>query len=196
MNQTLQYYNDNAASFASGTLSVDFGAIQNLFLSYLKSEAHILDFGCGAGRDTKYFLDHGFLVTAIDGSQELCKLASNYTGIHVQHSYFQDLCSIDQYDAIWACSSILHAQKSELPSIFEKMTAALHVGGYLYTSFKSSNFEGMRNGRYFTNFEESSFRDFIQAFPQLKIIKLWTTSDVRPERSNEQWLNIILQKTI
>ena len=42
-------------------------------MKLLAPKAHILDFGCGSGRDTKYFLEQGFQVTAIDGSAELCK---------------------------------------------------------------------------------------------------------------------------
>ena len=37
-----------------------------------------LDFGCGSGRDTKYFLDQGYQVTAIDGSAERGKKRSDY----------------------------------------------------------------------------------------------------------------------
>lgn len=36
----------------------------------------MLDFGCGSGRDTKYFLTRGCQVDAIDGSLGLCKPAS------------------------------------------------------------------------------------------------------------------------
>ena len=82
---TLDYYNKNAKKFISGTISVDFGIVQNRFLDKLHPGAEILDYGCGSGRDTKYFLEQGYKVTAIDGSQELCKLASEYTGIPVKH---------------------------------------------------------------------------------------------------------------
>ena len=46
--------------------------------------SRILDFGCGSGRDAKYFLEKGYQVTAIDGSAELCRLASEFTGIEVK----------------------------------------------------------------------------------------------------------------
>lgn len=82
---TLDYYNKNAKKFITGTISVDFGIVQNHFLDKLHPGAEILDYGCGSGRDTKYFLNQGYKVTAIDGSQELCKLASEYTGIPVKH---------------------------------------------------------------------------------------------------------------
>jgi hypothetical protein len=51
----------------------------------------------------------------------------------------------------------------------------------------------MRNGRYFTDFKEDSFREFILDIEQLKIEKLWITNDVRPERRDEKWLNTILR---
>ena len=56
MDKTLNYYNENAQSFASGTVSVEFTEMQDRFLEKLDPGAYILDFGCGAGRDTKYFL--------------------------------------------------------------------------------------------------------------------------------------------
>lgn len=34
MNSTLEYYDNDAASFVSGTKDIDFSEIQNLFLSY------------------------------------------------------------------------------------------------------------------------------------------------------------------
>ena len=101
---TLDYYNKNAKKFISGTISVDFGIVQNRFLDKLHPGAEILDYGCGSGRDTKYFLEQGYKVTAIDGSQELCKLASEYTGIPVKHMLFQELNEKEAYDGIWACS--------------------------------------------------------------------------------------------
>ena len=115
-NKTLDYYNQNAESFIQGTVSVDFKETQDKFLQSLTGKT-ILDFGCGSGRDTKYFIESGYAVTAIDGSEELCKSASAYTGIQVKHMLFQDLNEVDCYDGIWACSSILHLPKEELKNI-------------------------------------------------------------------------------
>ena len=54
---TLDYYNQNAQSFATGTVSVDFHETQDRFLKLLDKGSLVLDFGCGSGRDTKYFLE-------------------------------------------------------------------------------------------------------------------------------------------
>ena len=192
-NKTLDYYNQNAESFIQGTVSVDFKQTQDKFLQSLTGKT-ILDFGCGSGRDTKYFIESGYAVTAIDGSEELCKSASAYTGIQVKHMLFQDLDEVDCYDGIWACSSILHLPKEELKIVTQKMSRALKPNGIIYTSFKYGNFEGERNGRYFTDFTLDEFKDFISDVKDIAIEEYWITGDVRPGREDEKWLNLILRK--
>lgn len=100
----------------------------------LKSK--ILDFGCGSGRDTKYFIDNGYEVDAMDGSKELCKVATKYTGIKVQHMFFEDFNECNAYDGIWACASILHLKKCELPDMIKRLYKALKRNGVIYMSFK------------------------------------------------------------
>ena len=191
---TINYYNEKTQDFIDSTVNVDFTATQDKFINKLQTGCHILDFGCGSGRDSKYFKDKGFQVTAIDGSIELCKFASELTGLEVKHMYFQDLCDVEVYDAIWACSSILHLPYSDLKDVMLKMIVALKQDGIIYTSFKYGNYEGMRNGRYFTDMDNAKFDDFISQYPNITVEELWVTGDVRPGRSNEQWLNVILRK--
>lgn len=193
-NNTLNYYNTNAKSFVSSTLAVDFSQTQDKFLHLLPPTASILDFGCGSGRDTKYFLDAGMQVDATDGSEELCRLASEYTGIPVRQMLFEDLDAKAQYDGIWACSSILHLPKDALKDVLKKMIAALKEHGIIYTSFKYGTFEGERNGRFFTDFTEETFREFVSDVDEIKIEESWITGDVRPGRGDERWLNLILWK--
>ena len=194
MNPTIDYYNLNAENFIENTQNVDMYLAQDRFLRLLDENASILDFGCGSGRDTRYFLDKGYQVTATDGSAELCRRASVFTGIEVKEMMFEELDEIDTYDGIWACSSILHLPKIELLPVICKMCMALKDSGVIYTSFKYSDFEGVRNGRYFTDFNEDSFKEFIAKIPELTIEDYWITDDVRAGRSDEKWLNLILRK--
>ena len=194
MDKTLNYYNENAQSFASGTVSVAFTEIQDRFLEKLDPGAYILDFGCGAGRDTKYFLSQGYRVDAIDGSEQLCQIASDHTGIKVRQMLFQELEVNEKYDGIWACASILHLPKKELKEVLKKMLTALKIDGWIYTSFKYGEYEGIRNGRYFTDFTIDTFTDFVQGIQNMRIEEHWVTRDVRPGRGEEKWLNLILQK--
>lgn len=194
MTDTLIYYNQNAVSFVEGTKDVDFKSIQDKFTNRLPQGATILDFGCGSGRDTKYFLEQGFKVTATDGSEELCKMASEYTGIPVKQMLFLELDEVDVYDGIWACSSILHCSYEDLVVVMKKICKALKNNGVLYTSFKYGTFSGDRNGRYFTDMTEESFKELLLNTPKLEIEDLTITTDVRPGRGEERWLNLILRK--
>lgn len=193
-NQTIEYYNENAKQFVETTANVEFYHMQNRFLEKLEDGAEILDFGCGSGRDTKYFLEQGYQVDAIDGSEELCKMASELTGIQVKHMYFQELSEVEKYDGIWACSSILHLDHNDLEEVMKKMAVAVKTNGIIYTSFKYGTFSGERNGRYFTDMTEDTFNELLQKIPGLNIEEQWITSDVRPGRGEEKWLNLILRK--
>ena len=194
MDKTIEYYNQNADMFAQGTRLVDVTIVQERFRKMLPVGSRILDFGCGSGRDTKYFLEKGYQVAATDGSAELCRLAGSFTGIKVKEMLFQELDEIGVYDGIWACSSILHLPKQELLPVIRKMCDALKDNGVIYTSFKYGDFEGERNGRYFTDFTEDTFDKFIKVIQELTIEEEWITSDVRPGRGEEKWLNLILRK--
>lgn len=191
---TIEYYNQNAARFLEDTAGVEFTEIQNAFLSLLPEGARILDFGCGSGRDALEFLKRGYQVEATDGSEEMCRAAAELTGLVVRQMLFQELDEKEKYDGIWACSSILHLSKPELGDVLERMTAALKIHGIIYTSFKYGTFEGERNGRYFTDFTEETFAEFIKGMAGLTIEKMWITDDVRPGRGEEKWMNMILRK--
>ena len=194
LNKTIDYYNTNAKKFVEGTLNVDFKSTQDKFIAKLPKAGYILDFGCGSGRDTKYFLAKNFKVDAIDGSIELCKIASEYTKIKVCHMYFNELTIVNKYDGIWACSSILHLSLDDLVDVFKRMSKALKDKGIIYTSFKYGDFSGERNGRYFTDMTENSFAKLIANVENLTVEEQWITADVRPQRGNEKWLNLILRK--
>ena len=162
LEDNLKYYDDHAASFAKDTLTVDFSEIRDRFVQKLELGSNILDFGCGSGRDTKAFLQQGFRVTAIDGSEKLCRIASEYAGITVRKMLFQELDETERYDGIWACASILHVPGVSLPDILKQMNKALKRKGIVYTSFKYGTFEGERDGRYFTDLTEDSFAELIR----------------------------------
>lgn len=193
MKQTLNYYNQNAKAFIEGTINADMSQAQQRFLKYLPQGSHILDAGCGSGRDSLTFLHAGYKVTAIDGSEELCRHASRLIGQPVRHQYFEDIDEVEVYDGIWACATLLHVASDTIGEVMARMTRGLKSGGYFYVSFKYGTFEGERNGRYFTDYTEETFEQLMSYLPQLNVIEWWLTEDVRPDR-DEKWLNAILKK--
>lgn len=190
---TLAYYKEHAAAFAENTRKLGFTEIQDRFLSYLRKGDRILDFGCGSGRDAKYFLDRGYLVKATDGCRQMCELAHAYTGLDVKCMRFEELDDRERYEGIFACASILHVKKKDLPDVLKKMCNALKKYGVMYVSFKYGDFEGVRNGRYFSDFTEETFRERIASVPELIIEEIWLSEDVRKDKEGT-WLNAILRK--
>ena len=194
-NSTLQYYQQNADEFVEGTISADMHDVRARFLKLLPPHAFILDFGCGSGRDVRAFLEQGYGVDAVDGSAELCRMASEYTGISVKQMLFEELSAIEQYDGVWACASILHLPKDQLADVLQKISVALRADGVLYASFKYGEFEGIRGGRYFTDLTEKSLTSLMAEVPSLQIVDTWITNDVRPGREEERWINILARRS-
>lgn len=192
--ETLDYYDQSPETFAAGTRTADMSDTRSRFSAHLPPAGIILDYGCGSGRDAKAFLDAGFRVDAVDGSRELCALASAYIGIRVRRMLFEELDVVERYDGIWACASILHLPRTELADVLGRVETALKIGGVLYASFKYGTYEGMRNGRFFTDFTEETLKAFWESTTTMRIIDLWITEDVRPDRKEEKWINLLARK--
>lgn len=177
---TLQYDNQNATKFIENTKSVEFHSVQDKFLSYLSAGSYILDFGCGSGRDSKYFLEKGYRVDAVDGSEEICKITREYVKIEVKKWLFSELSFVNKYEGIWACSSILHLSKDELQDVLYKMMRALKKEGYIYTSFKYGEYEGYREERYYIRFYRKFFCGIYKRLFRNKDSRILISKDVRP----------------
>ena len=192
--ETLCYYERNAENFVKGTINADMEFNREKFIQRLPEHGSILDFGCGSGRDARVFLDLGYKVEAVDGCQQLCEMASVYTGISVRKMDFLELNEREKYDGIWACASILHLPYEELRAVLAKMAAALKENGVIYVSFKYGEFEGWRNGRYFTDMTEDGARRLVEECRGMSVEEIWVTADVREGRGDERWVNMVGRK--
>ena len=187
------YYNTNAKDFFEGTAYVDMSEQYKDFLTYIPKGGKILDAGCGSGRDSRIFKEYGYDIVAMDGSIELCKLASEYIGQEVIHKQFQDIDFPPIFDGIWAAASLLHVPSSEIDMVLSKLKESLKTGGIFYASFKYGDFEGERNGRYFHDLNEETAKVLFTRVG-FKLEKMWITGDVREGRGDEKWINLLLVK--
>lgn len=195
MNQTIDYYNRNATTYFLSTKDANMQHLYALFLKYIPQGGKILDLGCGSGRDTKYFLEKGYDVVAIDGSIEMVKLSSEYTGKKTLHMTFKEINFTEEFDGIWACASLLHVARTEIDEVLCKIHKALKTGGILYASFKYGNKESTsEDGRFFNYYDNNSFAELIKKHPYFRLLETLITNDVRQGRENEKWFNVIVQK--
>lgn len=193
---TLEYYNKNAQLYCEQTLIGNLQENYEKFLSRLPKKAYILDFGCGSGRDSKYFIDNGYKVKAIDGSIEMCKLASKYIKQEVDCMRFDELDDINIYDGIWACSSILHIEKENLSSILTKMINALKVNGVIYTSFKIGEGYEVKEGKYYNYLTKEEMELILNTISKnVKMIDYFETlPSTKRNAKGTIWGNFIIKK--
>ncbi|OAL80831.1 class I SAM-dependent methyltransferase [Acinetobacter sp. SFA] len=190
---TIEYYNNHVSQFVENTFHIDMESLYRPFLALLPESAHILDLGCGSGRDTLAFKNKGYKVEAIDYSEALVEQATALTGIQVRHESFYELNASNQYDGIWACASLLHCERDKLLDVLHRIYGALRCTGVCYMSFKYGTSDREKDGRVFTDLNEDQAKELLDQLQGIKILKQWITVDKRPDRC-EEWLNILWKK--
>ena len=193
--KTIDYYNNNSQVFYDRTINANMTDSYEKFLKYLPEKAHILDAGCGVGRDTKYFLSKEHAVSAFDASQKMVELAIKETGMQVMHSTFQELNFSNMFDGVWAQASLLHIPYDATRDIYQKIHRSLKPNGVFYASYKHGDSYIETPERDFYNMnKEKVMPYFVELF---EVIELWqkkdNTSKVAPSPDG-MWLNFIVRK--
>jgi len=191
--ETIRFYNDHVDEYVDSTVNMDMKALYTPFLQLLPKGGCILDAGCGSGRDTKTFLEQGYQVTAIDGSEKMVDAASRLTRQPVRQLFLQELDFQNVFDGVWSCASVLHVPRGEIDDVLDRFARALQLNGVCYLSFKEGDGERWQDGRHFTDFTASSIEVCLGAHRNLAIVRIWTTADVRPGRT-ERWVNALVRK--
>jgi len=192
--ETIDYYNQHAAEYVQATVNIDMAELYAEFLPMVPPGGHILDAGCGSGRDAWHFKQQGFSVSAFDASAEMAKIASQRLGQHVATSRFEALNAQSEYDAIWCCASLLHVATQQLPAVLSRLQQAMKPGAVLYASFKYGSTDRFNNGRHFTDLDEASLRSLLSQLPELRLVKSWQSRDQRPDRAEDIWLNALITR--
>jgi SAM-dependent methyltransferase len=193
-NVTLGHYGSNADSFWAGTREHDVSQNIRALLNALPKDKvlDILDLGCGPGRDLLTFKNLGHRPTGLDGCEEFCKMAREYSGCSVLCQRFSHLQLVkDSFDGIFANASLFHVPSYQLPSVLATCQRCLRPGGVLFTSNPRGDAEGWQGSRYgnFMEFEKS--KSVLQQ-AGFTIIDHYYRPEGQP-RNRQPWLAIVSQ---
>lgn len=193
-NKTIVYYDNCAQQYFESTVNTDMSVNCDRFLQYVKPGGVIIDIGAGSGRDILYFMNKGYRVEGIDAAPEMCRIASEYTGVPVICCKIQEWVPDKKYGGIWANASLLHLSLKEIEEFILRVDNLLEDQGVIYISLKSGIETGTDvTGRYFTNFTEEKVQQIVSKNTAMEVVDSWKTGD-ELQREEFVWLNLILRK--
>lgn len=191
---SLSFYDQHGLKYFQATADIDMSELYPPFLQRIPQGGHILDAGCGSGRDSRAFLAMGYRITAFDTSPVMVRLSSELIGQPTLHLAFQDLAFVSMFDGIWACASLLHVPPHDINDVLRRLATALKIGGCLYASFKIGNGRRTEGDRIFVDYTEDSFQRLLEQHHNLQLEEMWRSSDKKLGGSCDRWLNVLLSK--
>ena len=193
LDQTRTSYDANAAQIAEGFWNTDLTEIWNTFREGLPEGAKIADIGCGAGRDTDFFTQHGFWTVGLDYSHGMLREAIRRAPAPYQQGDMRALpYAAGAFDAAWVCASLLHLPRAAAPGVAAELSRILKPGGKLFLGVKEGKGEGwdFRKGkRFFTYYREEEIRSLLTT-AGFEITRL-----IREPGKTVAWLNTFARKT-
>jgi SAM-dependent methyltransferase len=190
---TRDYYEARADEFDARTRGREMADLYGAFLPLIPAGGHILDAGCGPGRDSTAFLAHGYRVTAFDASEAMVRLATVRLAQPVLRLSFEQLRFDREFDGVWACASLLHVPREQILDALARLRRALVPGGVLFASFKTGTAEELREDRLFTDYDEDTLRQLLESRRRWIVERLWTNIEVRPDRE-VHWTNVLARR--
>jgi SAM-dependent methyltransferase len=135
----------------------------------------VLDLGCGPGRDSAFFREHGLVPLCFDISPEMLKLCEK-KGLATMQGDLENLpFKENSFDGVWAYTSLLHMPKANLPPVLGKISEILRPRGVFYLGMKEGDFEGFKESdrypgtkRFFAYYTDAQLRT--QLSPLFRIV--------------------------
>lgn len=105
-------------------------------LKYLSSRNTALDLGAGGLRDTRYLLQQGFSVVAVDSDESLLERTKSLDSVTPVISTFEAFeYGVERFDLINAAYALPFSPPETIKKILESITDALKPGGIFVGQF-------------------------------------------------------------
>jgi SAM-dependent methyltransferase len=194
--RTLAHYGEAAGTFWDGTKSHDVTQNYEALLGAIEGSPpfSILDFGCGPGRDLRYFHSLGHRAVGLEGCAEFARMARSYSGCEVLEQNFLALClPRESFDGVFANASLFHVPTKMLPRVLGELRDALKPRGVLFSSNpRGQDEEGWFGDRYGCYHSLETWRRFVGDAGFVEVTHYYRPAG-RP-RSEQRWLATVLRK--
>lgn len=119
------------------------------FLARAGPGRHVLDVGCGAGRDMAWLEAQGAEVIGVDLSTGMLAQAQpsvrgRLLRMTMRHLAFRS----GHFAGVWCMASLLHLPKAEAPGVLAEIRRVLTPGGVLALGLQEGTGEGWEHGPY------------------------------------------------
>lgn len=131
-------------------------------------KGHILDVGCGTGRDMAWFESQKANILGIDLSMGMLRYAQanvqgNLISMNMRHIGFRSAI----FDGVWCCASLLHLPKPEAIFALQEIHRILKPGGMLVLSVQEGSGEQWEESyvpnvkRFFARYQASEMKNLL-----------------------------------
>ena len=161
---TLEFYEAHAEAFWEGTRDHDVSQNLDALLGELRGAPpyHVLDLGCGPGRDLIALSARGCRAVGVEGAAAFVRMARESSGCEVWRQSFLELdLPAGGFDGVFANASLFHVPAQELPRVLSELRDCLTPGGVLFSSNPhGENQAGWSEGRYAVIHDWKAWRSF------------------------------------
>ena len=203
---TIATYNQIAATYAQlwqdrSVLAADVAQ----FAALAGPNGRVLDIGCGAGFDTAVLHQHGLRAIGVDLSWGMMQagrqqgvaaqgVAAQGVAVQFVQADMRALPFVADLDGLWACASLLHLPRPEVPAALQTFARLLRPGGAFYLSVKLGDDEGWTTEKYgrrrfFTYWQPETLD------PLLTAAGFQIVSGSTRQGRHDTWLSRLAQKT-
>ena len=128
------FYDRNANDRDAGERQAWKDPVRDGFLKRILGEGKtsLLEIGAGPGKDSRFFMDNGLCVAAVDLSGEMVKLCRE-KGVEAYERDFYTLSGLGRtFDCVWSMNCLLHVPKADLPLVLAEIDAVLNPAGLFH----------------------------------------------------------------
>jgi ubiquinone/menaquinone biosynthesis C-methylase UbiE len=199
---TIEYYKENSEALVRRYESADVSVIQQVILDVFTKGSHLLELGCGSGREASFLLANGYDVVAADG------VASMLEGALELHPELDGRLSqlilpepivadSESFDGVYSIAVLMHLPKVQIETCIKDIYRVLKVGGRFLFSVSlyrddTNDQDFDQKGRLFTSMPSEEWQRLCSTIG-FKVQSVSTNGDGLG-RGGIEWLNCVVVK--